>query len=202
MKKFFSALAISGMVLMGGGCAASNIISPISSDNDIEGQWRLAFALPEGWVQVEGYSQPNTELPTLSQDVDHTMGMVTLQSTEKPIARTTTPAESIAKDAYVTENYTKIDVDWLDARRPIPKDAEDLGNGFWKAAPIANDCTPGSCTTTYYLQAPDGEKYLFTVWQEGQDLTVAEAVILSAEPVTVFTDTVPSAEVGEVQTKE
>jgi hypothetical protein len=43
---------------------------------------------------------------------------------------------------------------------------------------------------------------MFTVWQNGQDISVAEAVILSAKPVTVFTDTVPAASVGDVKTGE
>lgn len=189
------------LLLTGAGCA-SNIVSSITGNDAVEGKWKLAFDLPEGWVQVAGYAQPNEKLPTLSQDVNHTMGMVTLQSTEKPIARTTKPADSISKESYVMEDYTKIDVDWLDSRRSIPKDATDLGNGFWKAAPVASDCQPGSCTTTYYLQTEAGEKYMFTVWQVGQEPSVAEAVILSAKPVTEFTDTVPPVEVGEVKTKE
>lgn len=201
MKRLLLSLGAAVLLLTGAGCA-SNIVSSITGGGAVEGKWKLAFDLPSGWVQVAGYAQPNEELPTLSQDVNHTMGMVTLQSTEKPIARTTKPAESISSESYVTSNYTKIDVDWLDARRSVPKDATDLGNGFWKAVPVANDCTPGSCTTTYYLQTEAGEKYMFTVWQVGQELSAAEAVILTARPVTVFTDSVPTATVGDVKTAE
>jgi len=168
----------------------------------VESKWKLAFDLPSGWVQVAGYAQSNTKLPELSQDVNHTMEMVSLQSTEKPIARTTSPADSIAKESYVTANYTKIDVDRLDTRRSVPKDATDLGNGFFKAAAKTAACDPGSCATTYYFQTESGEKYMFTVWQVDQDASVAEAVILSAKPVTKFTDTVPAGTVGEVKTTE
>lgn len=201
MKRLFLSIGAAVLLLTGAGCA-SNIVSSITGGGSVEGKWKLAFDLPSGWVQIAGYSQPSEVLPTLSQDVNHTMGMVTLQSTEKPIARTSTPDASIAAESYVTSNYTKIDVDWLDARRSIPKDATDLGNGFWRAAPVANDCVPGSCTTTYYLQTESGEKYLFTVWQVGQEPSVAEAVILSAKPVTVFTDSVPAATIGDVKTAE
>ena len=201
MKRLLLSFGAAVLLLTGAGCA-SNIVSSITGEGNVEGKWKLAFDLPSGWVQVVGYAQPNTELPTLSQDVNHTMGMVTLQSTDKPIARTTTPATAIAAESFVTSNYTKIDVDWLDSRRSVPKDATDLGNGFWKAAPVVSDCAPGSCTSTYYLQTESGEKYLFTVWQVGQEASVAEAVILSAKPVTVFTDTVPAAIVDGVKTVE
>ncbi len=201
MKRLLFSLGAAVLLLTGAGCA-SNIVSSISGGGNAEGKWKLAFDLPSGWVQVEGYAQPNTELLTLSQEVNHTMGMITLQSTDKPIARTTTPDASIATEGYVTSNYTKIDVDWLDARRSVPKDATDLGNGFWKAAPVADDCAPGSCTTTYYFKTEAGEKYLFTVWQSGQELSVAEKVILSAKVVTKFTDTVPAATVGDVKATE
>lgn len=200
MKRFLFSLGAAAMLLVGAGCSSS-VLSSITGGG-VEGKWDLAFTLPSGWVEVAGYAQPNTELPTLSEDVNHTMEMISLQSTNKPIARTTTPAASIAAESYVSSNYTKIDVDTLDSHRSIPKDATSLGNGFWKAAPSTKACEPGSCTTTYYLQTSEGAKYMFTVWQNGQDISVAEAVILSAKPVTVFTDTVPAASVGDVKTGE
>lgn len=201
MKRLLLSLGAAVLLLTGAGCA-SNIVSSITGGGAVEGKWKLAFDLPSGWVQVGGYAQPNTELPTLSQDVNHTMGMISLQSTDKPVARTTTPTASIAADSYVTSNYTKIDVDWLDARRSVPKDATDLGNGFFKAAASTKPCDPGSCTTTYYFQTTSGERYMFTVWQNGQDISIAEKVILSAQPVTAFTDTVPAAAVGDVKMTE
>lgn len=201
MKKFFLTLSATVLLLTGAGCS-SGIVSSITGETDsVEGKWDLAFTLPSGWVEVAGYPQPNTELPTLSQDVNHTMEMITLQSTNKPIARTTKPNASILSENYASSNYTKIDVDTLDSHRSIPKDAADLGNGFWKAAASTKPCDPGSCTTTYYLKTADGAKYMFTVWQNGQELSVAESVILSAKVVTKFTDTVPAATAGSVTTK-
>ncbi len=201
MKQFFLSIGAAVLLLTGAGCS-SGIVSSITGGTDsVEGKWDLAFNLPDGWVQVAGYAQPNTKLPELSQDVNHTMEMISLQSTSKPIVRTTVPDASIAVGGYVTTNYTKIDVDTLDSRRSIPKDATDLGNGFWKAVPAADDCKPGSCTTTYYFKTTDGAKYMFTVWQNGQELSVAESVILSAKVVTKFTDTVPAATAGAVTTK-
>ncbi len=200
MKRLLFAAGTAVLLMTGAGCS-SGIMSSITGSDTVEGKWDLAFDLPSGWVQVEGYAQPNTELPTLSEDVNHTMEMITLQSTNKPIARTTTPAASISVESYVTTNYTKIDVDTLDPRRAIPKDAEDLGNGFFKAAPVVKDCVPGSCTTTYYFKTADGAKYMFTVWVNGQDESAARSVILSAKVVTQPTDTVPAATTGTVQTK-
>jgi len=201
MKRLLLTIGASVLLLTGAGCS-SGIVSSITGGSDsVEGKWDLAFNLPSGWVEVAGYAQPNTELPVLSQDVNHTMEMVSLQSTNKPIARTTTPAATIAADSYVTSNYTKIDVDTLDTRRSIPKDATDLGNGFFKAAANTKPCDPGSCTTTYYLKTTDGAKYMFTVWQNGQELSAAESVILSAKVVTKATDTVPAATTGSVTTK-
>lgn len=201
MKRLLFSIGAAVLLLTGAGCA-SGIVSSITGGGAVEGKWKLAFDLPSGWVEVVGYAQPNKTLPKLSQDVNHTMEMVSLQSTDKPIARTTTPVDTIAKESYVTSDYTKIDVDTLDSRRSIPKDATDLGNGFYKAAASTKACEPGSCTTTYYLQTSGGEKYMFTVWQVGQEASVAEAVILSAKPVTSFTDTVPTAAVGDVKTNE
>lgn len=200
MKRLLFAIGASALLLTGAGCS-SGIVSSITGTGAVEGKWDLAFNLPSGWVQVDGYAQPNTEVPTLSEDVNYTMEMITLQSTNKPIARTTTPDATLAADSYVTTNYTKIDVDTLDPRRSIPKDAADLGNGFWKAAASTKPCNPGSCTTTYYFQTPTGDKYMFTVWQNGQEISAAEAVILSAKIVTKFTDTVPAATTGSVTTK-
>ncbi|MEK7632919.1 MAG: hypothetical protein AAB473_03955 [Patescibacteria group bacterium] len=201
MKRLLLSISAAVLLLTGAGCT-SGIVSSITGGNAVEGKWKLAFDLPSGWVEVVGYAQPNESLPTLSQDVNHTMETVSLQSTDKPIARTTTPVDTISKEGYVSTDYTKIDVDTLDSRRSIPKDATDLGSGFWKAAGVANDCKPGSCTTTYYLQTSSGEKYMFTVWQVGQEASVAEAVILSAKPVTSFTDTVPAATASDVKTNE
>jgi len=39
------------------------------------------------------------------------------------------------------------------------------------------------------------------VWQNGQEISAAESVILSAKVVTKFTDTVPAATTGSVTTK-
>lgn len=200
MKRLLFAIGASVLLLTGAGCS-SGIVSSITGNGAVEGKWDLAFNLPSGWVQVDGYAQPNTEIPTLSEDVNHTMGMITLQSTNKPIARTTTPDATLTADSYVTTNYTKIDVDTLDPRRSIPKDATDLGHGFWKASASTKPCDPGSCTTTYYFQTPAGDKYMFTVWVNGQAPDAAEAVILSAKVVTKFTDTVPAATTGSVTTE-
>ncbi len=201
MKRLLFSFGAAVLLLTGAGCLSS-FTSGTADSADPTGKWKLDFDLPSGWVEVVNYPQPLKTAVTLSKDVNHTMGVITLQNTDKAIARTTTPEASVPTDSYVTANYTKIDVDWLDSRRAIPKDATDLGNGFYKAAASTEPCDPGSCTTSYYFKTDAGEKYLFTVWQNGQDISVAEPVILSAKVVTEFTDTAPSAAVGDVKTNE
>lgn len=201
MKRLLFAVGATVLLLTGAGCSSGIVSSITGGDDSVEGKWDLAFSLPSGWVEVAGYAQPKTSADTLSQDVNHTMEMISLQSTDKPIARTTTPEASVPVESYVTSNYTKIDVDTLDSHRSIPKDATDLGNGFFKAAASTKPCDPGSCTTTYYYKTPAGDKYMFTVWVNGQSTDAAEAVVLSAKVVTKFTDTVPAATTESVTTK-
>lgn len=182
MKKLLLSLGAVAVLLTGAGCS----VPGASNSAGVEGKWNLAFDLPSGWTEVASYPTPNKVAVTPSTDVNHTMTTVVLQSTDKAIVRSGTPDAAVAVDSYVASNYTKIDVDRLDARRSIPKDAKDLGNGFFKAAAVAE-----SDRSTYYFKTSTGEKYQFTVWVNGQDASVAESVILSSEPVTVFTDTVP-----------
>lgn len=190
MKKLFSALAIGSMVVMGGGCAASNVISSIVGNDTVEGKWRLAFDLPDGWVMVTEYDEPRENVVTPDQGVTHDMPTVILQSTEKAIVQGSAPdAALVPVETYVTRDYSSIRVDRLDARRIIPKDAEDLGNGF------------STSEGKYYYVSLSGEKYQFVITTDDKDLTDEIAVILSAEIVTVFID-VPEEAMAEVQTNE
>lgn len=190
MKKLFSALAIGGLVLMGGGCAASNVVSSIIGDDNVEGKWRLAFDLPEGWVMVAEYDEPRENIVTPDQNVTHDLPTVLLQSTSKAIVQGGAPdAAIVPAETYVTKDYSSIRVDRLDERRIIPKDAEDLGNGF------------STSEGKYYFVSSSGEKYQFVITSDDKDLTDEIAVILSATTVTVFTDT-PVEATAEAQTNE
>lgn len=190
MKKLFSALAIGVMVLAGGGCAASDFVSSIVGDTNVEGKWRLAFDLPEGWVMAKEYDEPRENVVTPDQNVTHDLATVILQSTEKAIVQGGRPdAAKVSEETYVVANYSSIRVDRLDERRIIPKDAEDLGNGF------------STSEGKYYFVSSSGEKYQFVITSDDKDLTDEIAVILSAKTVTVFTDA-PADATAEVQTNE
>jgi hypothetical protein len=190
MKKLFSALALSGVVLVGGGCAASNIVSSIVNGDAVEGKWRLAFDLPENWVMVREYDKPREEAVTPRQNVTRDLPTILLQSTDKSIVQGGTPdVEKVPAETYVTADYSIIRVDRLDERRVIPKDAEDLGNGF------------STSEGKYYFVSSSGEKYQFVITSDDEDLTDEIAVILSATTVTVFTDA-PAEPTAEVQTNE
>jgi hypothetical protein len=190
MKNLFSALAISVFVLAGAGCAASNFVSSIVGGGNVEGPWRLAFDLPEGWVMVKEYDEPRENVVTPDQNVTHDLPTVLLQSTSKAIVQGGTPdVATVPAETYVTKEYAVIRVDRLDERRIIPKDAEDLGNGFSYAE------------GKYYFVSSSGEKYQFVITSDDNDLTDEKAVILSAQTVTVFTDA-PADATAEVQTNE
>jgi hypothetical protein len=190
MKKLFSALAIGGMVLMGGGCAATNVVSSIIGNDKVEGRWLLAFDLPEGWVMVMEYDEPRESVVTPDENVTHDLATVIVQSTDKAIVQGGTPdTATVPVETYVTKEYASIRVDHLDARRIIPADAQDLGNGF------------STSEGRYYFVSSSGEKYQFVITSDDNDLTEEIAVILSAKTVTVFTDT-PAEPTAEVQTNE
>ena len=175
---------LGGMLLAGGGCS-----SP-SQTAIVEGKWSLAFSLPEGWAVVKEYNEPRKEAVTPSQDVTHDLPTVVIQSTSKAIVRTSTPEATVLADSYVSSNFTKIVAYKLDPRRNVPSSATDLGNGFFQDADAVNVCTGDNvCRATFYYVTANDEKYQFTVYTNMQSTDAARAVILSAQPVTSFTDT-------------
>jgi len=142
---------------------------------------------------VKEYDEPRKEIVMPDQNVTHDLPTVIIQSTSKAVARTSTPLETLPDDTYVTSNFTKIVVYKLDPRRNIPSSATDLGNGFSQDTDAANVCTGDNvCRATFYYVTANDEKYQFTVYTNMQSTDAARAVILSAQPVTSFTDTVES----------
>lgn len=190
MNKLFSAVALSVIVLAGGGCAASNIVTSIIGEETVQGPWRLAFDLPEGWAMVKEYDEPTTSAIAPDPNVTRDLQTVIVQSTNKVILQGARPDVSlVSEDTYVIADYSLIRIDRLDERRVIPRDAEDLGDGF------------AVSEGKYYFTAESGEKFQFTITSDDNDLTDEIAVIRSAKLVTEFTDT-PAAPTAEVQTNE
>jgi hypothetical protein len=197
IKRLFGSLMLGAMLLAGGGCS--------SSTATVEGKWRLSFNLPEGWAMVKEYNEPRKETVAPSTDVTHDLPTVVIQSTTKAIARSSTPTTTVPADTYITSNFSKIMAYKLDDRRKVPSSATDLGNGFYQDTDAANVCTGDNvCRATFYYVTPNDEKYQFTVYTNMQSTDTARSVILSAQPVTSFTDTAPAASATEsdVQTNE
>lgn len=171
MKKLFAAMFI--LVLAGAGCLGGGLGGGNQEEQGVSGDWWLTFDLPEGWAMVSHY-QSDESNPT-DAEVSRDLADVVLQSTTLPIVlEGDEPEEGI--DAYEDTNYTYIRVFRYDARTSVPADSEDLGNNFFKR--VRDD---GS--VAYYFVGEQG-KYKFVVEQEGQDLSAAEAVILTAQDVT------------------
>jgi hypothetical protein len=192
MKKFFLSLVVGVMIFAGAGCVGSKLTSPFSQNEEVEGVWRLAFDLPSGWVMVKEYDAPRKEAVMPSQNVTRDLPTVIVQSTAKAIVKSGMPDAAVSNETYVTSSFAQIRVDKLDARRVIPSDAEDLGNGFSFA------------DGKYYFLTASGEKYQFVITTNGEDDAAARSVILSAQPVTRYVDT-PSAvtiEPDDVTTNE
>lgn len=139
---------------------------------------------------VKEYNEPRKEVVTPEQNVTHDLTTVIIQSTSKAIARTSTPEATVSVDSYIASNFTKIVAYKLDPRRNISSSSTDLGNGFYQDTDAVNVCTGDNvCRATFYYVTPNDEKYQFTVYTNMQSTDAARAVILSAQPVTSFTDT-------------
>lgn len=175
--------ALAALVLVGAGCLGSK---------EVEGKWRLAFDLPEGWIMAEAYRADLDEVVTVSTEVTRDASDVVLQSTALPVyAGGVKPQDSVDARTYITEDFTLIQVYRLDESRVIPSKAEDLGEGWYrlKLCEIGEDCTLyGQYNYDYYYRSPLAGKYKFSIATDGQDVERAIAVIRSAQAVTVFTD--------------
>lgn len=176
-------LLLVGLVLVGFGCAESPSVTPSTSGNGtallpdvkVEGVWHLAFNLPEGWVMVPQYIEDEDKAPT-AVEVNNQMADVVLQSTDKIIALTGT--STLPEGTFVTDGYTYIRVFRMDKSTIIPAEAQDMGDGYSRLIQGVN--------ATYYYRG-EYANYKFVVYQDEQERSVAEAVITSAQEVTVFT---------------
>ncbi len=181
MKKI--ALFLLAFVFVGAGCASS------LGNKTVQGEWTLAFDLPEGWVMVQPYQPSDTPI-NLGGDIEPTDSEVVLQSTSAHILTGGVGIEedrvSLFGDYLTVEDaWTQISVTKLDTRRVIPSEAEDLGDGFFKETVCeeGGECTQYAQSRFVYYLKTDAANYKFMVLQSNQDITVAEEVIFSAEVV-------------------
>lgn len=163
------------LVLAGGGCLGIGGLGGGGDQQEqgVSGDWWLTFDLPADWEMVAHY-QSDESTPT-DAPIDRDLADIVLQSTPLPIVlEGDEPEEGL--DAYEDTNYTYIRVFRYDARTSVPADAEDLGENFYKR--VRDD---GS--VAYYFVGENG-KYKFVIDQEGQELSAAESVIMTAQEVT------------------
>lgn len=169
MKKLLLTLGL--LIAVGGGCVGA-LGDKFGGDKTVEGDWHLAFDLPDGWVMAVPYDEPDSEAIVPDQAIARDLNEVYLQSTDKAvIADGSTPDAAVSTDTYVTSGYTQIRVTQMDTRRVIPSEAEDLGDGFLK---LDGD---------FYLKT-ESANYKFDI--RGDDTDQAEDIILSAEVVNEF----------------
>ncbi len=161
MKKILLLLGV--LALTGAGCL-----------NQVKGDWYLAFDLPDEWVMVPAYSEGTMKVDLDGVNLDDDEVYLQSSSLHMIYDDSEVPEEFVEEVGEVQrEDMTRISVLRLSSRRHLPDGAEDLGRGFYKSG------------DSYYFEAESGDKYLFTVEQIGQDISVAEDVIFSAEEVTI-----------------
>lgn len=181
MKKLLFAFAL--LLSIGAGCL------PVAN-KPVEGDWYLAFNLPEGWIMVEPYHiGDDTSLET---DISRENSELVLQNSDKPLCQTSgapCPEGSIPLEG----DLMRVRVMKLDSRRVLPENLEDLGKGFYrlKLCEDNEDCRiAGAGNYEYYLKADDANyKFMYA-----GDTKTAEKVIKSAKVVTKFTDEDENAE--------
>jgi hypothetical protein len=179
MKKIFALLF--GLMLVGAGC----------SGGTVEGDWYLAFDLPNDWIVTQAYSEGDKEEGV---DVTRDHVEVFLQSADAHMIFSDNELDAETEGRLLREvlyeDMTRISVSRLDERRIIPSEAEGLGDGWYKLAPCAETpddegCVDDGTTMSYYLEADSGDKYLFRVTVDGQEISDAEEVLMTAEEVTI-----------------
>jgi hypothetical protein len=181
MKKLL--VGFLGLLLVGAGCL------PVAN-KPVDGKWKLAFDLPQGWVMVVPYEASGEgKVKPVSDGVRRNDSEVFLQSSNQPICFT---SGGPCKEGAATEG-TVISVSAIDSHRALPKNREDLKNGFSrvKLCEDGGECQIGNAGNyEYYLETETGN-YSF---KYNGDAKNVESIIKSAKMVTHFTD-LPSVEV-------
>ena len=184
MKKLLFVASL--LLVLGAGCAVG---VPKIHQPTVEGDWYLAFDLPNSWLAAKPYQEPDQKLVTPVTTISRTDNEIVLQNTDKAIVRSDrTPDAAVPADSYVRlgTDYAQIVVTRLDTRRVIPSEAEDLNNGFSKL----KSCDPGGeCQKNgrynyeYYLKT-EVENYKFTLYGDVGQIEAMERIIKSAQVVT------------------
>lgn len=184
MKKLFLAFAV--LLVAGAGCMNRDF-----THQEVSGAWALAFDLGEGWVMVAPYDE-DSRLP-MNAAITHTDSSVVLQSQNVKLCYA---VDGVCDDATAVApgiRDARVYVTMLDPHRKVPSEAEDLGNGFSRVELCEDNgaCRAGGKGNYTYYYADEAGNYAFDYYGNTEE---AEHVILSATPVTKFTDT-PAIEV-------
>ncbi len=176
MKKFFLAFAL--LLSIGAGCL------PVAN-RVVEGKWQLAFNLPNGYVMVKVYNSDSKQ--PLDYDIKRDDSSVMIQSTDKKLCYSSGRACEDVTAVTPDGDDMQITVTKLDARRILPEEREDMGNGFSKVKFCEDneDCRLGGAGNYEYFLETEGGNYKF---EYRGDTSTAEKIIKSAKPVTKFTD--------------
>ena len=165
MKRLlFAAFAL---ILVGAGCSGGG-----SGTTQTQADWWLSFDLPDGWVMVDHYGGGEESMPTADTIAARSTDVV-IQSTDVPISVDGEVADSW--ETYVDSDYAYIRAFRYTTLRPVPDDAVDLGNGFYRD----DNWTNG---TGYWFPQEFGN-YLFTIELDGEDYSEEQAleVIFTAQ---------------------
>ncbi|MFH1632145.1 MAG: hypothetical protein ABIA47_03990 [bacterium] len=182
-------LASLSIILIGAGCLGIGGDEP----EVVEGDWLLAFDLPEDWVMVAPYDMDRPI--NYSKEIDQGYSEVILQSTGFNIyTDEAVPSDEeliengIDLKKIVTEDYIQISASHIDKRRLIPEDAEELGSGFYKVEVCDNvsECELANRYRYDYYFETESAKYKFIVYTNGRDVSEVEDVIFSAQEVTPY----------------
>ncbi len=179
MKK--AIFGLFALVLLGAGCMPAATV---------EGDWFLAFDLPDGWVMVREYNMGGEAVP-VDEGVSREISDIVLQSTSSHIYTSSVELDEEAlamTGEIVADHFTYIRVLKLDDRRVIPSESENMGDGFYKEDMCegVESCELERADRYRYYFETDTSKYQFLVTQAGQEIEEAEGVILSATEVTVI----------------
>ncbi|MFH1711845.1 MAG: hypothetical protein ABH846_01245 [Patescibacteria group bacterium] len=174
-----------GIILLGAGClGGGGTDSPDNNDTDTDGtaasNWDLAFDLPEGWIVSSDYSEGSI-MPS-AEGISPELTDIVIQSTDKNIMLKEIEDIELSEDQIETESYTRIQVYRYTPRKSVPDNAEDLGNGFYKAefCKEGDACDVGGRTRYDYYFRTEHNLFVFLIHQKNQDIQAAEGVILTA----------------------
>lgn len=173
-------IAASVFLLIGAGCLG--IGEKLSKKNQVSGDWMLAFDLPKNWVMVSPYAEGGKV--NLENKIEKNQNEIYLQNTSDSVWFGEGSSEDVSIKT-VSEDVVQISVSKIDARRIVPSEAEDLGDGFSVVKLCEDDgtCRAGGKLNYEYYFVDGDDKFRFTVLEKGIDRVDIEKVIRSAKMV-------------------